>query len=93
MRILKAVRSLGLLLLFAGAFVTAAHIYQHCIGDTASFLTGDCEVCKSIASSSVNAAPAVDPGAQIFRCQPEILAASAAQAELPGSDTRGPPQS
>ena len=93
MRIFKAVRQLGLLLLFAGAFVTAAHVYQHCVGDTASFITGDCEVCKSIASSSANAAPVVDPGTPVFRCQPETTVVHAVQVELLGSDPRGPPQS
>jgi hypothetical protein len=79
-----------MLLLFSGAFVTVSHLYQHCIADANSLVTG-CEVCQSIAGTSVNPSPVVDPVVFIFRCQPENLAVTVADAELPNSGSRGPP--
>ena len=92
MRLLRAAKTLGLLLLFSGAFVTAAHPYQHYLTDAASLFSGDCEVCKAIAATSVNPAPVVDPVEMLFRCQPEKVAVQAFEAELPRSGSRAPPQ-
>ena len=81
-----------MLLLFTGAFVTVAHVYEHCIADAASLFNGTCEVCQSIAGTSVNPAPVIDPAVLLFRRQLENVVVSEVKVELPGSDSRGPPQ-
>jgi hypothetical protein len=78
-------------LLYCGAFVTVSHLYQHCIADANSLVTG-CEVCQSLAGTSVNPAPAVDPVVVLFRRQSENLAVQTVEAELPNSASLSPPQ-
>ena len=92
MSLLRAAKTLGMFLLFSGAFVTVAHPYQHYLTDAASLFNGDCEVCKSIAATSVNSVPVVVPAVFLFWCQPEKVAVQLVEAELPSSDSRGPPQ-
>jgi len=84
-------KKVGMLLLFTGALATVSHVYEHCIADTASLFTGTCEVCQSIAGTSVNPAPVLDPVVFIFRRQPENLVVAVAKAEVQNSDSRGPP--
>ena len=92
MGLLSVAKRAGRLLLLSGAFVTVAHVYQHCIADAASLFTG-CEVCQSIAGASVNPSPAIEPILIFFRCQPENIAVRMAEAEILDSASRSPPQS
>ena len=85
-------KKLGMALLVLGAVVTGAHPFQHCVSDAASLFTG-CDVCQSLASASANAQVTVDPAPVVVRCRPQAAAPAAAEAELPRSDSRGPPPS
>lgn len=87
----RAVRKLGILLLFLGAFVTVSNRYQHCISDAPS-LTADPGISQSLDTVAIHAPGAPEPGITVFWCPQTVVSAAASDPYLPDTGSRSPPQ-
>ncbi len=83
-------RKLGLALVMATAFTTAAHVYQHCLPAPSESLLS-CSVCDALLGVSVNSVPASDAVLVPVRLSTPLLVADSPVIVPSGEVSRAPP--